>query len=1473
MLGFLWPDRPILPPVLLMLSSAASFGSNFGDLVNTLLEMSCSQRLGSRLPAFAEPLAGSQSLADFLEAPPPEEVDLLLKAGKGAVRSAVENPPTLAGGGPLPVFHTTWRQLAAVGDSDDLLNTGEVVLLHVYDLNNRFRRANKVTSRGRVAVGGAFHAGVEYQIGSAGFLGCSTQASARAARHWRQDMLPTELFAGRPSSCPGPWLTAPGALPSVRDLPLQPARGMSHSRLRKLRSASYVLWELRYFLRSLRSGAPLVGPRSRPAPRQASVPEAEVDRLLVYGGASGWEPSGSGDGVEQAMMLLQAADAVEDRDALMRNVWADVEYAQGEVGNAELVSRLEMQLAGQLVRTAEGRLKARRDLGAKDGLFGSNPAPPEPRPPARPAKAPPPGAPPPGQDGFFQVVLRESDEVAGLARELPAEELTATLATPRNLGAALDLVGAYLKNYEIDKADLVLERVVPLCREKGGTWLVKALDKLCAVRMKQFRAQETLVALKEIEQLCPFAPEEGWEFHDILYRNFAWCYSALDEDESGHLTPARMDRAAAAIAHTPTAPPPGKQYRATVDAICDWVEKTITRARGRSALFFGFDLNDGFGLRQRGPQIFEQVDPAALGPYGRQLQHYAADRKPEPLGRFTLGVVTSDFDVGPTFHGVRSATFIDHIAVFAWQDHVPFLLQVIRTLQMHFAGRPPVRSESNDFGRGDFACWPLVETFERASRQLRAHRRVRLSSEVQLLVGGMRNAWKKRQFAEVWRLSHQLAAQCKGPRRRRYSAGDSFLPRRAEIARHFARAGADGGLDAIPIEFETYRQHPGVDTLADAGDDARGVLVAKMRGMTNLTLALALALAGGQSGSANLFYLQLLAQTSTPRSGRATCSAPRGAHFWKLLRRRALGSTRSTPIARARWPRPGTRVSSRGTCAASCGAAELRHSRYEPCGYAHNPSKSSALPCPLGRGSQREARRLFSGAEALAGVAQHDNVALGFQTFIVGSAQTAALSGLNAPVLSASQCQQLGKVLSSIGRRLLASAARQKIPLLGGDDWPKFDDNCKPPVKCKAMTDEAGLMRLGVAPAPTELRVRRLRQYQRWLRSPSQHPQELAMARGELPLERTPTLGADGPVAADANPCGLSLVADVEALLEVAEASELRIARRRVTPSGAIQWRRCATLLPGPAQTITRAILRSAAGGRGFPWPHATRPNGDLRGRFDAALRARPGRAAAVKKVKGHVDSSEVQSSFEEHCRAGHDFADQSAHRGRRYHGPRRGDARAAVESRAAAVRRAHTSPLGAQGRMLDQQSEVSCVEPAVPFELETRARLPVLVDRKWHLPDLAPSVNVVHQTLKQNSVLLQASLRTALALFERVANALLRAEGRDALPRHAPSHAMSCLAVDVLNHAPAGNSLSAILDLGTNPPTDALILAELRVVSGREAAGRHSAANKAAARRDGRGLVFSDPRWPRAALEFPLPQWPPAASRLRPGRGGSCSM
>lgn len=223
--------------------------------------------------------------------------------------------------------------------------------------------------------------------------------------------------------------------------------------------------------------------------------------------------------VERAALLLHAADIAEEREAVMRNTWSDIEFGGGEMSNAELVARLERQFAGQLVKSAEVRIRHRKEQEKKgtkkpeetekreQGVQGQQ------------------------NDGIFDMVLKDCQDARDLQHRLPPSELTATLNEPRNLGVALDLIGVYLKNYEIDKCDYVLERVVPLARKRGGTWLIKALDKLCAVRMKQFRAYDALVALKEIEQNVPFQPEEGWEFHDIMYRNFAWCYSSLDEAE------------------------------------------------------------------------------------------------------------------------------------------------------------------------------------------------------------------------------------------------------------------------------------------------------------------------------------------------------------------------------------------------------------------------------------------------------------------------------------------------------------------------------------------------------------------------------------------------------------------------------------------------------------------------------------------------------------------------------------------------------------------------------------------------------------------------------------------------------------------------------------------------------------------------------------------------------------------------------
>merc|ERR1712187_254623 len=87
-----------------------------------------------------------------------------------------------------------------------------------------------------------------------------------------------------------------------------------------------------------------------------------------------------------------------------------------------------------------------------------------------------------------------------------------------------------MKNYEIDKADQVISRLLPLCRKRGGVWIAKCLDKLTLVRMKQFRAQEALEALKELEEIVPF-DDSQWQYFDILYRNLASCYSSLGDIE------------------------------------------------------------------------------------------------------------------------------------------------------------------------------------------------------------------------------------------------------------------------------------------------------------------------------------------------------------------------------------------------------------------------------------------------------------------------------------------------------------------------------------------------------------------------------------------------------------------------------------------------------------------------------------------------------------------------------------------------------------------------------------------------------------------------------------------------------------------------------------------------------------------------------------------------------------------------------
>eukprot|EP00746_Dinoflagellata_sp_MGD_P132969 gnl/MRDRNA2_/MRDRNA2_66650_c0_seq1.p1 gnl/MRDRNA2_/MRDRNA2_66650_c0~~gnl/MRDRNA2_/MRDRNA2_66650_c0_seq1.p1 ORF type:complete len:919 (+),score=205.95 gnl/MRDRNA2_/MRDRNA2_66650_c0_seq1:266-2758(+) len=120
-----------------------------------------------------------------------------------------------------------------------------------------------------------------------------------------------------------------------------------------------------------------------------------------------------------------------------------------------------------------------------------------------------------------------------LAQLLPSEKLTAVLDRACNLGVALDLVGAYLKLYEIDKADAVLSRVLPMCRQRSSVWQVKGLNLLILLRGKQARHEEQLAALQEMEKIIPFEPsaELGWQFYDIFYRNYACTLRALERSE------------------------------------------------------------------------------------------------------------------------------------------------------------------------------------------------------------------------------------------------------------------------------------------------------------------------------------------------------------------------------------------------------------------------------------------------------------------------------------------------------------------------------------------------------------------------------------------------------------------------------------------------------------------------------------------------------------------------------------------------------------------------------------------------------------------------------------------------------------------------------------------------------------------------------------------------------------------------------
>lgn len=115
-----------------------------------------------------------------------------------------------------------------------------------------------------------------------------------------------------------------------------------------------------------------------------------------------------------------------------------------------------------------------------------------------------------------------------------------------NLGSALDLVGVYMKNYKLDKANAVLDRCAPHVSKRGGVWMVKWLNHVSTVRMKQSRHLEALEMMYDLELYSPYSAEEAPAFFETLNRNLAWALKACGRIDEAAVYFERMARDAQA---------------------------------------------------------------------------------------------------------------------------------------------------------------------------------------------------------------------------------------------------------------------------------------------------------------------------------------------------------------------------------------------------------------------------------------------------------------------------------------------------------------------------------------------------------------------------------------------------------------------------------------------------------------------------------------------------------------------------------------------------------------------------------------------------------------------------------------------------------------------------------------------------------------------------------------------------------------
>lgn len=111
------------------------------------------------------------------------------------------------------------------------------------------------------------------------------------------------------------------------------------------------------------------------------------------------------------------------------------------------------------------------------------------------------------------------------------------LADAEVLGSAIDLAGAYKKNYKLDKAEAVLLRCTRNAELRSGAWQVKYLNHMSQVRMKQSRDVEAMEMMYEMESLATFPMHEpgAAQFYETLYRNMSSSLRRMGREDEAAL--------------------------------------------------------------------------------------------------------------------------------------------------------------------------------------------------------------------------------------------------------------------------------------------------------------------------------------------------------------------------------------------------------------------------------------------------------------------------------------------------------------------------------------------------------------------------------------------------------------------------------------------------------------------------------------------------------------------------------------------------------------------------------------------------------------------------------------------------------------------------------------------------------------------------------------------------------------------------